>query len=69
MQVSKVKCIIKKKKKKKKNQSKNIRISLLKCNNLKKTIKQKSVNKKDENIKFLNNLNKQLLKKQKQKTI
>jgi hypothetical protein len=30
---------------------------------------QKSVNKNDENIKFLNNLNKQLLKKQKQKTI
>jgi hypothetical protein len=32
-------------------------------------ITQKPVNKKDENIKFLNNLNKQLLKTQKQKTI
>ena len=31
--------------------------------------KNKNKNKKDENIKFLNNLNKQLLKKQKQKTI
>ena len=30
-------------------------------------ITQKYVNKKDENIIFLNNLNKQLLKKQKQK--
>ena len=29
----------------------------------------KNLNKKGENIKFLNNLNKQLLKKQKQKTI
>ena len=35
-------------------QSKNIRISLLKFNNLKKSgkIKQNSVNKKDENVKF-----------------
>jgi hypothetical protein len=32
-------------------------------------ISQQSVYKKDENIKILNNLNKQLLKKQKQKTI
>ena len=39
MQVSKVKFIIKKKTKQNKKQSKNIRISLLKFNNLKKKIK------------------------------
>jgi hypothetical protein len=36
---------------------------------LKTPSKTKNKNKKNENIKFLNNLNKQLLKKQKQKTI
>ena len=57
-----------------------MRISLLKVNNLKKKKKNlyitfksgkitQNLNKKGENIKFLNNLNKQLLKKQKQKTI
>ena len=61
-----------------------MRISLLKFNNLKKKKKKickdlyitfksgkitQNLNKKGENIKFLNNLNKQLLKKQKQKTI